>query len=98
MKRVQTEDGQDVTEAVQTLYDIAHSSLDWGSGFLDNDEMETVIGLAVLMDWEVPGLPGNSPALQTVARKFPDHYEVTTSPSGYRSVSVRPTPTNPTTT
>lgn len=70
-------DGQDITEAVQILYDIAHSSMDWGSGFLDNEEMETVIRFAVLMGWEVPDLPNNSPAMVSVAEKFPDHYRVT---------------------
>jgi hypothetical protein len=75
-KQVLTEDGQNITEGVQILYDIAHSSMDWGSGFLDNEEMETVIRLAILMGWRVPDLPDNSPAIATVARQFPDHYEV----------------------
>lgn len=69
-------DGRDITEAVQILYDIVHQSMDWGSGMLSNEEMETVIRLAVLMGWKVPDLPGNSPAIGTVALKFPDHYEV----------------------
>lgn len=75
MRRIES-DGEDITEPVQILYDIAHSSMDWGSGFLDNDEMEAVIGLAVKMKWTVPDLPGNSPAMATVAAKFPEHYEV----------------------
>jgi len=88
-KRVLTEDGRDITEAVQILYDIAHSSMDWGSGFLDNEEMETVIGLAVTMGWKVPDLPYNTrenDPMSTVARKFPDHYEIETirhPPSAY---------------
>lgn len=74
---IRASDGQDITEAVQILYDIAHSSMDWGSGFLDNEEMESVIRLAVLMGWQVPDLPDNSPAMVSTARKFPEHYEVT---------------------
>lgn len=67
---------KDITEAVQILYDMAHSSMDWGSGMLDNEEIEAVIGLAVFMGWQVPSLPGNSEPMVTVARKFPDHYEI----------------------
>lgn len=73
---IRTADGTDITEAVQVLYDIAHSSMDWGSGFLDNAEMESVIRLAVLMGWQVPSLPDNSEPMVSVAQKFPDHYEV----------------------
>ncbi len=78
MKKVHAGD-VDITEAVQILYDIAHSSMDWGSGFLDNEEMETVIRLAVLMGWQVPDLPYSTSAhspMESVARKVPDHYEV----------------------
>lgn len=104
-KRVTTDDGQDITEAVQILYDIAHSSMDWGSGFLDNEEMETVIRLAVLMGWQVPDLPYSTnmdSPMETVARKFPDHYEIEVvdhpptsySPQGFTShrIKVRPRP------
>lgn len=72
---IRTANGDDVTEAVQILYDIAHGSMDWGSGFLDNDEMAAVIRFAVLMGWQVPSLPRNSEALLSVAREFPEHYE-----------------------
>lgn len=68
--------GKDITESVQILYDIAHSSMDWGSGFLDNEEIETVIDLAVLMGWQVPPLPSNSAPMLSVARKYPDHYDI----------------------
>lgn len=91
-KRVRTEDGQDVTEAVQILYDIAHSSLDWGSGFLDNEEMETVVRLAVTMGWQVPDLPRVGP-MASVARKFPDHYEIEAvghPPTSYKITAKRP--------
>lgn len=67
---------KDITEAVQILYDIAHSSMDWGSGMLDNEEMEAVVGLAVFMGWQVPNLPNNSEPMVSVAKKFPDHYEI----------------------
>lgn len=82
-KRVLTEDGQDITEAVQILYDIAHSSMDWGSGFLDNEEMEAVVRLAVTMGWQVPAMPystkENTPMV-SVARKFPEQYDIEVIP------------------
>ena len=86
-KTVRTETGEDITEPVQILYDIAHSSMDWGSGFLDNEEMEAVIRLAVLMGWQVPELPSSGPMV-TVAQKFPEHYEATEH--GYCRVRSRP--------
>jgi hypothetical protein len=89
MKRALTDDGQDITEPVQILYDIAHSSMDWGSGFLDNEEMEAVIQLAITMGWEVPSMAyttaENAPMV-SVARKFPEQYDVQTvkhPPSAY---------------
>jgi hypothetical protein len=36
----------DITEAVKIMYDVVHSSLDWGSGFLDADEAGHIIALA----------------------------------------------------
>lgn len=65
----------DVTEKVQILYDMAHSSMDWGSGMLDNEEMEKVIEFAVMMGWEVPDLPNEGPQA-AVALKFPDQYDI----------------------
>lgn len=35
----------DVTEGVQVTYDIARHSMDWGSGFLDLEEMDAVARL-----------------------------------------------------
>ncbi len=35
----------DITEGVQVAYDTAHESLNWGSGFLDLDEMEAITKL-----------------------------------------------------
>jgi hypothetical protein len=75
-KRIEAE-GTDITEGVQILYDIAHSSMDWGSGFLDNEEVEAVVRLAVFMGWQVPSLPDNSAPMVSVAGKFPEVYEVT---------------------
>lgn len=42
------EDGsqKDITEGVQICYDLLRQSLDWGSGFLDVDEVDAVIRLA----------------------------------------------------
>lgn len=78
---IRTADGIDITEGVKILYDIAHSSMDWGSGFLDNDEMEEVIRLAITLGWQLPDLPGNSDAMLSVARKFPEHYRVEPAPT-----------------
>lgn len=66
--------GVDITPYVQVAYDTAVGSLDWGSGFLDGEEMEALVALAVVMGWGLPNLTGAHGA--TVARKFPDHYEV----------------------
>lgn len=77
----------DITEPVQVLYDLAHSSMDWGSGFLDTDEMRSVVRLAILMGWEVPDLScawNHGPAL-TVAQEFPDHYEITVTTNKYKA-------------
>lgn len=85
MKRIMAEDPEgkadpvDITESVQILYDLAHGSLDFGSGFWDNEEMETVISLAITMGWQVPDPPGraSNAAMTPVFAKFPDHYEIT---------------------
>lgn len=43
-----TSDGRqvDVTEGVQVMYDHLIASLDWGSGFLDVEEMRAIVLLA----------------------------------------------------
>lgn len=38
----------DVTEAVKTMYDLLHSSMDWGSGFLSIEDVTEVTRLAQL--------------------------------------------------
>jgi hypothetical protein len=38
---------QDITELVQVSYDVATHSMDWGSGFLDQEETDGLIALAV---------------------------------------------------
>lgn len=79
MLPVRANDGTDITEAVQILYDIVHQSMDWGSGMLDNEEMEKVIDLAVLLGFEVPPIPYNSAEqMVSVVRKYPEHYEIKT--------------------
>jgi len=42
------EDGshKDITEGVQICYDLLRQSLDWGSGFLDTEEVDAVVRLA----------------------------------------------------
>lgn len=45
---VKRDDGTeiDVTTAVQVTYDALHSSMDFGSGFLDREELESMVVLA----------------------------------------------------
>lgn len=35
----------DVTEPVRVAYDCVHQSMDWGSGFLDTEEVDNIIRL-----------------------------------------------------
>lgn len=48
----------DITEAVRIAYDMVHASMDWGSGFLDADEMAQIIALAEACGFEPPSAPG----------------------------------------
>jgi hypothetical protein len=43
---------EDVTEAVQALYDLIIQSLDWGSGFISAEEAEPIARLAQLCGFE----------------------------------------------
>lgn len=52
----------DITEGVQIAYDIAYGSMDWGSGFLDTEEMDAVARLA-----EACRFPSFEDALESVA-------------------------------
>ena len=52
----------DITEGVQIAYDIAYGSMDWGSGFLDTEEMDAVASLA-----EACRFPSFEAALASVA-------------------------------
>lgn len=47
----------DVTEAVKVCYDVVHSSMDWGSGFLDVEEMAHVVALAQAAGFTEPDVP-----------------------------------------
>lgn len=66
---VQHDDGTeiDVTEGVQVAYDTAYGSMDWGSGFLDLEEMEAVARLA-----EACRFPSFPDALESVQRARED--------------------------
>lgn len=71
------EDNQcDITEGVQVAYDTCLASMDWGSGFLDNDEMAAIIQLGIYMGFKLPTLSDDGPEV-SVAQAFPDHYERT---------------------
>lgn len=50
---------QDVTEAVQIIYDALYHSMDAGSGFLDKAEEDALRELARLAGFEPPRFPGD---------------------------------------
>ena len=47
-------DGKDVTEHVARMYDAIVHSLDWGSGYLDTEDIESILIIAKLAGWDVP--------------------------------------------
>lgn len=75
----------DVTEAVQVMYDAIHAMGFGGSGWLDANEGRAIIRLAVLMGWRLPDLEGSyglgpggvENEMVRLADEFPDHYEIT---------------------
>lgn len=77
-------DGTDITSSVQILFDTVLSSMDWGSGFLDTEEIHAVVKLAIHMGWKVPELDAHfyGPTV-AVAHQYPEHYEVTATPHPY---------------
>ena len=50
--------GEDVTEDVVSLLDALIGSLDWGSGFLSDEEVAAVTRLAGLLAFELPRAHG----------------------------------------
>lgn len=46
--------GADVTEHVAAMFDAIVGSLDWGSGFLDVDTIESILIVAELAGFDVP--------------------------------------------
>jgi hypothetical protein len=50
---------QDVTEAVQIIYDALYNSMDAGSGFLDKEEEDALRELAKLAGFDPPHFPGD---------------------------------------
>lgn len=75
-KRIVTTAGDDIHEAVQITYDSLLGSMDWGSGFLDDQEVEAVVRLAIIMGWKLPHLDGSDGCHVTTARKFVDYYQI----------------------
>lgn len=75
IKTVTTEDGIDITENVQIMYDTLLSSLDWGSGMLDLDEMKAILQVAVVLGMQMPSLDQTEHGA-TIAQEFPEHYGV----------------------
>lgn len=58
-----TVDGADITEHIAAMFDAIVGSLDWGSGFLDTETIESILIVADLVGFEDPGaarvdLPG----------------------------------------
>lgn len=47
----------DVTHAVADMYDALLSSGEWGSGFLDTEQVSSVLAIGKLMGWDEPALP-----------------------------------------
>jgi hypothetical protein len=47
----------DVTHAVADMYDALLSSCEWGSGFLDTEQVSSVLAIGKLMGWDEPRLP-----------------------------------------
>ena len=43
----------DITRELRVMYDLVVTSMDWGSGFLDAEDMETITRLAKLCDFEM---------------------------------------------
>lgn len=61
-------DGADITEHVAAMFDAIVGSLDWGSGFLDTETIESILIVAELAGFDVPdvcpldvALPDNPP-------------------------------------
>lgn len=48
-----------MTEAVQVIYDVLHSSMDFGSGFLDAGESQAMYQLAKAAGFELPEYEGD---------------------------------------
>jgi hypothetical protein len=47
--------GADITEHVAAMYDAIVGSMDWGSGFLCTEEVESILIVGHLVGFEVPG-------------------------------------------
>lgn len=47
-------DGVDITDHVAAMFDTLVGSLDWGSGFLDEDEIDSILTVADLVGLEPP--------------------------------------------
>lgn len=49
-----TVDGVDITEQIASMFDAICQSTDWGSGFLDTEEIENIIIVANLVGFDIP--------------------------------------------
>lgn len=49
-------EGQDVTEGVQALYDLMIHSMDFGSGFLSEDELVPIFKISIVAGFDVSAL------------------------------------------
>lgn len=56
-----TVDGADITEHVAAMFDAIVDSMDWGSGFLDTETIESILIVAELAGFEAPAVRVNPP-------------------------------------
>ena len=47
-------DGADITEHVQSMFDALVGSLDWGSGFLDDETIHSILLVGRVLGVEIP--------------------------------------------
>jgi hypothetical protein len=79
--------GTDVTEHVAAMFDAIVGSMDWGSGFLDVETIESILIVAELAGFEVPSCEPAIPGLE----EWPGFH----APQPARSVLVPATTEHP---
>ena len=82
-KRI-TIDGLDITDHVAAMYDALVGSMDWGSGFLDDEQIEALLLVGEAAGWEM-GSP-SSCMLESCGfgEEFPREFAPSAPPSSGR--------------